>query len=116
MRRHVIRPFSIVFVVGSVFRNHFVEVTFEIRADTWVGVFVHGEACRGVLDKDVKLAGANLLYFRNSAFNTGGDQMKSALHRWQGDLVLKILHVLCETSAAKIKERPTAGPNNYLKL
>jgi hypothetical protein len=47
MSRHVIGSFRIVFVMGCIFRYHFVEMTFEVNPHSRVGIFVNRQA-RGV--------------------------------------------------------------------
>ena len=78
MRRHVVRPFVGVDVVGGVFGNHHVEMTLKVAAHRRVGVFVDGQGGGTVLDEDVGQADGVLGEFGYGRFYLMGNQMEAA--------------------------------------
>ena len=45
VRWHVVGTFGVVFVVWRIFRNHSIEMTFEILSHCRVGIFVQCQTC-----------------------------------------------------------------------
>ena len=58
VRRHVVRPFIVVGIVGGVFRDKLIKVRFQVSAHFRLHIFVEGQRGRGVLDKEVGDAGS----------------------------------------------------------
>jgi len=77
---------------GLVFGDHAIEAGFKIRANIGIGVFVDGQACRGVLDKDVQQSDADAFDLRNGMQHGGGDQVEAARHRLEPQGVLMPEH------------------------
>ena len=61
-------------VIGRVFGNGLIEVSFHIAAHVGVGVFIDGQRRRGVLDEEVKQADFDLAYFRQIVERFARDQ------------------------------------------
>ena len=73
MSGHVVGAFGGVAVVGRVFRDHLVEMTFKILADGGVGVFGNGEAGGSVLNENVRQTYFNLFELRKLGFQQIGN-------------------------------------------
>ncbi len=78
MSRHIVRTFRGVAVIRRVLRGKLVEVTFKISAHGGVGIFVEGQAGRGVVEENVSQSNLNLFNIRRVGFDQMSNHVKTA--------------------------------------
>jgi len=54
MGRHIVLTFHRVQIIGRIFFYDMIENLFHIFSDIGVGIFIDGQCCRGVLDKEME--------------------------------------------------------------
>ena len=78
VRRHVVWPFVGVDKIRRVFGGQFVKMALHILPNCWIGVFVDGQGCGGVLNEDVGQSHLKLTQFWKLPNYFGRYQMKAA--------------------------------------
>lgn len=78
VRGHVVRPFQGMLVVGSAFRNHLVEMAFQISANIRVGILIDRQGGRGMLKKEMEHSDLNLTDLGQRREDFLGDQVKAS--------------------------------------
>ena len=78
MCRHVIRAFKCMAIVRSIFRYHYVEVSFKISAYCSICILIDAKACRSVVNKNMCNACIYIFNLWHLRFDYTGDQMKAS--------------------------------------
>lgn len=78
VRGHVIRPLQGMLVVGSAFRNHLMEMAFQISTDIRIGILIDRQGGGGMLKEEVEETDLDLTDLGQCGEDFLGDQMKAS--------------------------------------
>jgi len=69
MRRHIVRAFDIMAVIGDVLINRFIEIHLKILPNGGVGILIYGKRGGGMLDKNLANTSRQLADLRQGQCN-----------------------------------------------
>lgn len=78
VRGHIVWPLQGVLIVGSAFRNHLMEMAFQISANIRVGILIDRQGGRGMLEKEMEHPDLDLTDLGQCGEDFLGDQVKAS--------------------------------------
>lgn len=95
VRRHIVRPLEGVLVVGGTFRNHLLEMAFQVSAYVGIGVLIDRQGGRGMLQEEMEEPDLDLTDLGQRREDLLRDQVKASRTSGQGTLSLDPIHRIC---------------------